>query len=101
MNQTINELKTRGDVEKFCSNHIDSFQKGFDVTIKNFFERFEREKSKYNLEYVCTMNYLHQKVLSKIIMKSIIFLMIKNFLRAAKFVVMMEKLENNQPKFYI
>lgn len=65
--EDINELKTRGDVEKFCSNHIDSFQKGFDVTIKNFFERFEREKSKYNLEYVCTMNYLHQKVLSKII----------------------------------
>lgn len=60
-------LKTRGDVEKFCSNHIDSFQKGFDVTIRNFFERFEREKCDNNSEYVCNMKYLYQKVLSKII----------------------------------
>lgn len=61
------EFYIKCEVEKLCCKHINQLEKGADKSIRRFFESFHLEEDKSNIEYICNIKYMYQKVLSKII----------------------------------
>lgn len=61
------EFYIKCDVEKLCCNHIKRLEKGGDKSIIRFFENCRLEEDKSNIEYICNIKHMYQRVLSKII----------------------------------
>lgn len=61
------EFYIKCDVEKLCCNHIKRLEKGGDKSIIRFFENCRLEEDISNIEYICNIKHMYQRVLSKII----------------------------------